>query len=125
MLVTHLALFIHQHQGWHTAQFEQVDFLFVNIGDGMFGVRQANKWQVFILPVALESSGVIRPYGDDFRLTGGESRIVIAQAREMGAAVGSHKAAQEDQDNVFLVPELEQADRVALDIGQFKIGCGG
>jgi hypothetical protein len=71
----------------------------------VFWVGQAGVRELIFAPVALVGSGAIRANCEDFRVTRGEGRIIIAQAREMGAAVRSKKAAQEDQDQVFLAFE--------------------
>ena len=59
----------------------------------MFGVWQTNIWQAFGIPVTLECLQVVGADGQDFRVTRGEGRILVAQGGEMGAAIGSHKSA--------------------------------
>ena len=98
MLVANLSVFIDQQQGRDTSQFEQVPFLSVQVGDFVFGVGQANVGQFVLVPVALVGFGAIGTDAQDFRVTRGEGCIVISQVFEMGAAVGSHESAQEDQD---------------------------
>ncbi len=72
----------------------------------MFGVGQADEGQVVLAPVAAVGVESIGADGEDFRVTRGEGRIIVAQAREMGAAVRSHKSAQEDEDEMLFVFEI-------------------
>jgi hypothetical protein len=102
MLVTDVALFVYQHQGRDSAKFEDIPFLPVQVGYLVFGVRQADIGDFVVFPMAAIGLGAIRANAQDFRVTRGEGRIVIPQAFEMGAAVRSHKPAQEDQYDVFL-----------------------
>ncbi len=114
MLVADLALFVDQQQRGNTPELEKVPFLAVKVSDGVFGVGQANVGQIFRLPITTVSIGSVGADGEDFRVTRGKGRIIFAQAREMGAAMRSHKAAQEDQNDVFLAFELAQADDVPV-----------
>jgi hypothetical protein len=122
MLVTHLAFFIQKHQGWHTAQFEQVDFLFVGIGHLVFGIGQANIRDVLRFPVTAKGCWAIRANGDDFRVTRGKGGILVAQGGEMRTAVRSHKTTQEDQNDVLLAAKIKQPHQISVDVGQLKIG---
>jgi hypothetical protein len=88
----------------------------------MLGVRQANERDFFRCPVTPKGLWAIRAYGQDFRVTRGKSRILVAQRGEMGAAIWSHKTAQENQDNIFLTTKVKQTDRAAMNIRQLKIG---
>jgi hypothetical protein len=67
----------------------------------MVRVGQAKKGDLFILPVLSEGSRRIGSYGQDFCPPASELLIIISQARQLRAAVGSHKTAQERQDNRF------------------------
>jgi len=96
MLVADLTGFVHHQQRGDAPQFENVPLLAVKVGNLMFGVRQADDGNVTFLPITAEGFGVIGADGKDCRVTRGEGRIIIAQVREMGAAIGSHKPAQED-----------------------------
>jgi hypothetical protein len=80
---------------------------------------------MFVLPVTAISIRAIGADGEDFRVTRGEGRNIVAQAREMGAAVWSQKSAQENQDNVFLRVELRQPDNFAVKIGKLEIRSSG
>ena len=101
MLVTDLALLVDQQQGWHAPELEKVPLLAVEIGHLVAGIGQPEVVDVFAFPVPQEGLGPVRANCDDDRVTRGEGRQIVAQAREMGAAVGSHEPAQEDQHDVF------------------------
>ena len=105
MLVANLTKFIDQQQGRDAPELEEIPFLTVEIGDHVFRVGQAGIRELIFAPVTAVGSGAIRANCEDFRVTRGEGRIIIAQAREMGAAVRSKKTAQEDQNQVFLAFE--------------------
>lgn len=90
----------------------------------MFGVGQPNEWQIILCPITAVSIGAVGADCKDFRVTRGEGRVVVAQAREMGAAVWSHEAAQEDQNDIFLAAKVRKPDGTALVIREFKIGGG-
>jgi len=76
----------------------------------MLGVRQTDKRELFAFPISGEGFESIRSNGQDFRVTRGERRILVPQAGEMGAAVGSHEPAQERQNNMFLTLKTRQLD---------------
>jgi hypothetical protein len=125
ILVADKTLFVDHHQRRDAPEFEQVDFLSIKIGNGMFWVGQADKGQSFVRPVAGKRLGAIGANRQNDRVTRGKSREIVAQAREMGAAIRSKEPAQEDQDNVFLTFELRKPDGIAITIGEFEIGCDG
>jgi len=125
MLVTNLFFFIDQHQCRDAAQLEQVPFLAIHVRDFVPGVRQTNIREFVLFPIMTKGVAPIRADTDDFRVTRGEGRILVAQAREMGAAEGSHESAQEDQHDIFLAREARKPDGIAFEIGQFKIGSNG
>jgi hypothetical protein len=91
----------------------------------MFWVGQANKWQSLVRPVTGKGFGAIGANRQDNRVTRGEGRKIVAQAREMCAAIRSEKPAQEDQYNVFLALKLGKPDGIAIDIGKFEIWGNG
>lgn len=125
MLVTNLFFFIDQHQGRNATQLEQVPFLPIQIGHLMFWVGQAEIRDFIFVPIIAVGFGGIWTNTDDFCVTRSEGCILIAQAREMGAAEGSHEPAQENQNDVFPALEARKPDGVAFEIGQFKTGGDG
>lgn len=94
MLVTHLPFFIDQHQRGHAPQFQKIHFLPEQIRDGMLGIGQADKGQFVFPPVSLVGKQAVGPDAENFRRTGGKVRVIVAQVREMFAAVRSHESAQ-------------------------------
>lgn len=125
MLIADLAKFIDQEQSRDAPELEEIPFLAIKVGDGMLRVGQAGVRELIFAPVALVSGRAVGANGEDFRVTRGEGRIIIAQAREMGAAVRSQKAAQEDQNQVFSTFKSGEPDRRTGKILEFKIGGTG
>ena len=89
----------------------------------MLGVGQSDEGQPFAFPITLKSPGPVRTDGEDDRVTRGEGRQLIAQAREMGAAVRSHEPPQENQHNILFPEKIRQVCLFPIDIRQFKIRC--
>ncbi len=77
MLVTNITIFIHHQQGRNTPKFENIPFLPVQVGYFMGWVRQANERQVIFREITPVGIGAIRPDGNNFRVTRGETGIVI------------------------------------------------
>jgi hypothetical protein len=125
VLVDDLAGFVDNQQSRDAPKLENVPFLAVEIGDGVFGVRQASEREAVFAPVAAVGIGAIGADGEDFRVTRGECRIIIAQAREMGAAMRSHKAAQEDENEVLFVFEIRETHWAARNVGESKVRSEG
>lgn len=82
---------------WHAAQLEQIHFLPVHSRNGMIGVRQADKGNPLIFPILFEGRRLIGSNSQDFYPAALELSITVSQARQLRAAVWSHKAAQESQ----------------------------
>ena len=61
MSITDMTFGVHDAVQWHSSKFKKIDFLFKETRDFMFGIGQANKRNVFILPKALKLLEVIRP----------------------------------------------------------------
>jgi len=85
----------------HASQLEQVHFLPVRARHGVVGIRQPDKGDALIPPVLLEDWQCVRSNRQDFHLPVGKLFISIPQSRQLRAAVGSHKAAQEGNENRF------------------------
>ena len=85
----------------HPSQLEEIYFLAVGFRHRMLRVWQTDKWNVFVLPVSLKYPCRVRSYRQNFRAAAGELFISITQARQLRAAVGSHKAAQESEHHGF------------------------
>lgn len=113
--------FVDHQKGRHAAQPQQVNFLLVLVRDNMTRVSQACKRQVLAGPVTAEGGDIVGPDGQDDRVTRGECREVIPQTREMCAAVGSEKTAQENEDDILTALEIGKPHRLAGGVRQFEI----
>ena len=109
----------HAIQG-HSSQLKEIHFLLIHSGNRMPGIGQADKWYSFISPILLECRKCIRTNRQDHRVTAPELLMLITQARQLRAAVGSHKAAQECEQHGSSL-EIGQASEVALHVFQFEI----
>ena len=86
----------------------------------MLGIGQADKRNPFILPILLEYCKRIRTNCQDHHITICEFFILVTQARQLRAAVGSHKAAQEGQHH-RPPAKIRQTSAIAFYIFKFKI----
>ena len=83
----------------HSSQLEEIHFLPVYPCYGMARVRQADKRNLLIHPILLEHGQCIRTDSQNFHAAVFELFVSIPQARQLRAAVRSHKAAQKCQYN--------------------------
>ena len=83
----------------HASQLEEVDFLPIDSGNRMVRVGQADEGDVFVLPVLLKEAYRVGSYRHNFRAAAGKFFVFVTQTRQLRAAVRSHKAAQEGEDN--------------------------
>ena len=83
----------------HTSQLEEIHFLPVLSGHRMVGVWQTNKRNVLFRPILLKRCGYIGPYSQNFDPSTCKLFVFISQARQLRAAVRSHKAAQEGKNH--------------------------
>lgn len=83
----------------HPPEFKEVYFLPVLFCDGMLRIRQPDIWDAFLLPIAFEGFASIWTDSHDLGTAGFEILIVITHARQLRAAMRSHKSAQECEDN--------------------------
>ena len=105
----------------HTSQLEEIDFLPVRSRNRMVRIRKPDKRDPFIFPVLLKDRQSVLPDRQDFRPTAGELLILITPARQLRAAIRSHKTTQK-RENDRLPTKIRQANPVALEIMQFEIG---
>jgi len=91
----------------------------------VLGVRQAGEGQGVLLPMLPKGGSIIGSDDKNFRVTRGKRRILVPQAEEMGAAVGSHKSACEDEEKILLPCKVLQAEEVARKVWEAKgvAGC--
>jgi hypothetical protein len=63
----------------------------------MVGVWQSNKRNALFHPILLKRYGYVGPYSQNFDTSTCKLFVLISQARQLRAAVRSHKAAQESK----------------------------
>ena len=83
----------------HAAQFKKLHLLSVFLGNQVVRVRQTNKRNAFILPILLKGRQRIGANRQDFHTAACKLFILITQARQLRAAVGSHKTTQEGKQD--------------------------
>jgi hypothetical protein len=118
--ITDITSGIHNAIQRHASPLEEIYFLSVHSCNRMIGIRQANKWNFFILPILLECRTCIRTYCQDHRVTICEFFVLITQARQLRAAVGSHKTSQEHEHHGSSL-KIGQMSVIALYIFKFEI----
>ena len=99
MRKTDHAMSIDDRNERHTSQLENVDFLLVALRHRMAWIGQADKWKLFRAPIKPEGRRRVRANRQNLCPAAGEFVISISQARQLRAAVGSQKTAQESQDD--------------------------
>lgn len=120
--VANLPVQIHDSVERHAPQFEEVDLLTIQPGNRMSGVGQSDIRQVFVSPVASKRVGGVGADGENFRAALCKFGMAVLHARQLRAAVRSHKAAQKSQHNRSASAKAGKSYRVAIEIVQFKIG---
>lgn len=65
----------------------------------MIGVRQADKWDASFFPIFFERVHVVGAYGQYLRPACREFGVLITHARQLRAAIRSHKAAQKRKND--------------------------
>ena len=125
MGVARLACFVDDHLGGHTAQFEPFDLLPVEFENGVVGIGQAYKGQIFLFPIVCKSLFIIRADDDDLGISFYETVVLMTQLRHVLPAVWSHESPVEYQDDVFLALIVGETYCLSLEIVQGKIrgGC--
>ena len=78
----------------HPPQLKEIDFLAICSRHGVVGIRQADERNFFLIPILLEDRECVRANRQDLRTVACETSIPITQARQLRAAIRSHKAAQ-------------------------------
>lgn len=120
MGISDITFAIHNAIQRHTSPLEEIHFLLVHSCNRMFGIGQADKGNLFILPVLLKCRTGIRANRHDQHITICEFFVFITQARQLRAAIGSHKAAQERKHD-WPAAQSRETHMISLHIIQFKI----
>jgi len=123
VLVADLPRLVHNEHGRHPSQLEQIDLLPVLIGYRVLRIGQAGKGKRFLFPCTLKRSRPVRPNDEHLSAPRHKLSIVLAQLRQMPAAVGSRESACKYQHQVLLPPIIAEADPVAPGILKSEIRC--
>ena len=121
MLETNLAVLVHDDERRHPSQLEQVHFLVVSIRHLVLWIGQSRERKRFLFPRALKGSWAIRPDDEHLGIACDELIVILAQLRQMPAAVGSRKAACKDEHGMFLAAIIGQSDVAPTGIWKDKI----
>lgn len=105
----------------HSSQFEEIHFLTIELCDMMLRVGQAAEGKFLAHPKSLE--GICRVGPDCKNLYAPRLKlfVLVAQTRQLRAAVRSHKAAQKSKQDDLLTAEACKADAISVNIFEFKI----
>ncbi len=87
----------------------------------MIGIGKTGEWYCFFHPISFHNIRSLWSDGQDLCLTGSEFRIILTQAREVGAAIGSEETAQKNNHHIFALAKFRKAHCIAIDIWQRKI----
>ncbi len=77
----------------HSPQFEEIHFLTIELCDMMLRVGQAAEGKFFARPISLKGICRVGPDCENLYATRLKLFVLIAQTRQLRAAVRSHKAA--------------------------------
>ena len=121
MNVADAAVQIHHAIHRHAAQLEKIDLLFVRPRNGMLGIGQTNERNFFLCPILLEGLQSIWTDRHDLGTARRELGVVITHARQLRAAMRSHKAAQKSKQNGFASAKAGKTDGISIYIVEFKI----
>lgn len=77
----------------HSPQFEEVHFLTIELCDKMLRIRQTAEGKFLARPISLEGIRRVGPDCENLYAARLELFVLVAQTRQLRAAVRSHKAA--------------------------------
>ena len=77
----------------HTPKFKEIDLLPIHFRDAMLWVWHSNERNLLSLPIALKRFKGIGTYSKEFCAPFDKAGIDITEARQLRAAVKSHKSA--------------------------------
>ena len=117
-------IFINSYLGGHASLLEEIDLLPVAFQDRMAGVRQSDERQGIAAPIQRKCEAVFGADHHDHGILCCEFVIILAQLRHVPSAVGSEKAAIENQEDILLCLEICEINFVSVEIGQREIWCG-
>ena len=106
----------------HAAHLEDVDFLFVSLCNGVTRIGKTNERKLLRIPISAERQCRVWPNGYHISPAAREFLVLIAQARQLRAAIRSEEATQKGQDD-RLPSIICKSDQVAVWIGQLEFRC--
>lgn len=122
MPVTYKTININHHQGRQSSQFEQFYLLAVGIGHLMVRVGQPDKRVLLVTPGTNYLGVIFGANNHNLRIVINELLIIVAQLRQVRAAVRSGQATIEHQHHVLLSSKPRQRNGLSLNIYGRKIG---
>jgi hypothetical protein len=96
--------------------------LVIQVRHRMLWVGQAGEGERLLFPRALKRAWPVRPDDENLGAPRDKIGIILAQLRQMRAAVRSDKAASEHEHDVLASPIVGKTNQVALGIFQSEIG---
>lgn len=111
----------HDERG-HASETEEPDLLTVAIRDAVPGIGEPGEGEGVLLPIVAERRGGIGRNREDRCAARLEVVVVVAQLREVPAAVGSAQATEEDEDDWLPPAEVAEPHGCAVRVGQGEVG---
>ena len=117
-----IALCVHDATQGHASQLEEIHLLPIHPCDAVLCIGQSDEGNSFILPILLERGRWIGTDSQYLCSALCEFFILITQARQLRAAIRSHKAAQKRKNNGLVVSKIRKSYLVAVHILELEIG---
>ena len=108
----------------HAPPPEQLDLLPEEVEDAVLGIGQADEGEALGLPSPLEGRGAVRAEDHDLGPALRQLAVLLAQLRQVPAAVRSEEAAVEDEQDVRDALEARERERLALEVGEREVRRG-
>jgi hypothetical protein len=116
MCKTDKAMGVDYAHEWHATEFKYIDLLFVPARDRVILIGQADKREFFHTPIKTECARTVGPNGKDLYSAACKFTIIISQARQLRATVGSEKSSQKSKRNIP-ASIIHEANLVPMYIG--------
>jgi len=97
---------VHDTAQRHAPQLEQIYFLPIHSRNSVICIGQTNEGNLFIPPILFESRRRIGSDRKDHCAAARELFVFVTQARQLRAAIRSHEAAQECQQDRLAFTEI-------------------
>jgi len=116
------ALAVHKGSGWLSAELPPRPSLAIHRRNRVIGIGQAGKGQLFPFPVLPQPRAAVGSYDQQFGTTFNAGRVVVAQLRQMPAAVWSEQTAYEHHEDMSCPPIRREPHRTTVRVHQCEIG---